>query len=156
MSLRLKCAFVSCFRCADHECCILTRQIKQQPRTKRALRSSLKSWVMSSSALIAKKKRPRPDFLISSRTDCPQMLCEVKAIVSAGYLVDRRAIQKAILKRSFYGSPRIPSSALSSAVPLLSEPPTMSNLPSGSKVAVWFTRATLRLPVTVQIPPGGW
>jgi|ERR1051326_2399321 len=36
-------------------------------------------------------KRPRPDFLISDSAGCPQMLCEVKTILSAGYLRDRHA-----------------------------------------------------------------
>jgi hypothetical protein len=38
-----------------------------------------------------KSKRPRPDYLISDRGGCRQMLCEVKAVLSGGYLPDRRA-----------------------------------------------------------------
>src|SRR5205823_14465419 len=38
-----------------------------------------------------KRPRPRPDFLISDRAGCPQMLCEVKTVLSAGYLPDRHA-----------------------------------------------------------------
>ena len=36
-------------------------------------------------------KRPRPDFLISDRGRCRRMLCEVKTVLSAGYLPDRHA-----------------------------------------------------------------
>ncbi len=37
------------------------------------------------------KKRPRPDFLISDRAGSRQMLCEVKTVLSAGYLPGRHA-----------------------------------------------------------------
>jgi hypothetical protein len=36
-------------------------------------------------------KRPRPDFLVLDRSGSRQMLCEVKTILSAGYLPDRHA-----------------------------------------------------------------
>jgi len=36
-------------------------------------------------------KRARPDFLISDAAGCPHMLCEVKTVLSAGYLPDRHA-----------------------------------------------------------------
>ena len=36
-------------------------------------------------------KSPRPDFLISNSGGCRQILCEVKTILSAGYLPDRHA-----------------------------------------------------------------
>jgi hypothetical protein len=37
------------------------------------------------------KKTARPDFLISNSAGCPQLLCEVKTILSAGYLRERHA-----------------------------------------------------------------
>src|SRR5437870_12251327 len=46
------------------------------------------------------------------------------------------------------------SSALAIAL-LLSSPPATSTMPLGSNVAVCRSRATLRLPVAVQIPVGG-
>jgi len=36
-----------------------------------------------------KMKKPRPDFLISNRSGRPEMLCEVKTVLSARYLPDR-------------------------------------------------------------------
>jgi len=38
-----------------------------------------------------KTKRPRSDFLIANRAGRPEMLCEVKTVLSARYLPDRDA-----------------------------------------------------------------
>ena len=43
------------------------------------------------------KERPRPDFLVS-RSGRPQMLCEVKAIFSAGYRRERTFIFRRSMK----------------------------------------------------------
>jgi len=85
-------------------------------------------------------KRARPDFLISDSAGCPQMLCEVKAILSAGYLPERHANvsmqDESLCDTGIFSTPidlRDIDNCLASAVrkraALVADEPTFSDLP---------------------------